>query len=63
MLDRIVEASSSTVTSAYEKRIEELEREKIVWAERRANGTQSKGSFEPYFELAMAFLASSCKIW
>ena len=36
MLDRIVEANSASVVSAYETRIEKLERDKIVLQERIA---------------------------
>ena len=62
-LDRIVDAGSQSVISAYEKRIAELERSKLTLAEKRKNAGQRQGTFEELFELAMQFLASPSKIW
>lgn len=63
LLDRIVDASSQAVITAYEKRITELERAKLVLAEKRAGIGQRKGAFEELFELAFRFLSSPSKIW
>lgn len=63
LLDRIVEATSGTVTKAYEKRISTLERSKIAFEEKRLNCTQRHGTFEELFELAFGFLANPSKIW
>jgi site-specific DNA recombinase len=63
LLDRIVEASSQAVVAAYEKRITELERQKVLLSEKRASIGQRKGTFEDLFELAMRFLSSPSKIW
>ena len=63
LLDRIVESNSATVIAAYEKRIEKLEREKLVLEDRVQSGPRSAHSFEDMFERALAFLSSPWKIW
>jgi len=67
LLDRIVETSTPSVISAYEKRIAKMEREKLVLEEKLASGPQqgskSGGTFDELFELAQAFLSNPCKIW
>ncbi|MBX2805651.1 MAG: recombinase, partial [Hyphomicrobiales bacterium] len=62
-LDRIVSASSSSVIAADEKRISDLEQEKLLSNEKLAFGAQPQRSFEDSFELAMAFLSNPWKIW
>ena len=62
MLDRIVEANSASVVSAYETRIEKLERDKIVLQERIAKSIPSKGRLEDCFELFLKFPSSSWNI-
>ena len=63
MLDRIVEANSASVVSAYETRIEKLERDKIVLQERIAKSIPPKGRLEDCIELSLKFLSSPWKIW
>ncbi|MEA2875129.1 MAG: site-specific recombinase [Hyphomicrobiales bacterium] len=63
LLDRIVDATSQSVVSAYEKRIAALERDKALLTEKSKNVAQPKGTFEQMFELAMCFLSSPSKIW
>ena len=63
MLDRIVDATSESVVAAYEKRIGELERSKLVLAEKRANIGRPQQRFEDMFELAFGFLANPSKLW
>lgn len=63
LLDRIVTASSNAVVAAYEKRIAELERQKIAIAERQAPDSKIQGSFDQTLELALRFLASPYDIW
>ena len=63
LLERIVEATSAPVIAAYEKKIEKLEREKLVLAEKLANLEPPTGRFEQTFELAWAFLSNPWKIW
>lgn len=62
-LDRIVESSSSTVIAAFEKRIETLEGEKLLLAEKVSRGVPGKDAYQEFFELAMSFLASPYKLW
>ncbi len=63
LLDRIVDASNSSVVSAYEKRIAKLEREKLVAEEQLAQCGKPRHTFEESFEHAMRFLASPWNIW
>ena len=63
LLDRIVETSTASVISAYEKRIDELERSKLLIEEKRRNAGQPRATFEEMFELAFDFLASPSKLW
>ena len=63
MLDRIVEANSASVVSAYESRIEKLEREKLALNERIAKSVPPKGRLEDCIELSLKFLSSPWNIW
>lgn len=63
MLDRIVEADSPTVISAYERKVDELERQKLVLAEKTARcGTMVKG-FDESFRTALEFIANPWNLW
>ncbi len=57
LLDRIIDASSPSVVSAYEGRIAKLEREKIVLAERAVQIVPPKCRVEEFIELSLEFLA------
>ncbi len=63
LLDRIVDATSASVVSAYEARIDKLERQKIVLAERVETTVPPKGRLEDCIELALNFLASPWNIY
>lgn len=63
LLDRIVEATTPSVIKAYEKRIANLEREKLILEERASKTHKPQRSFEEMFELAMYFLANPQKLW
>lgn len=63
MLDRMIDATSPTVQGAFEKRIGELERARLVLEEKKANCTTPKAGFDETFELAFGFLASPLKLW
>ncbi len=63
LLDRIVETSTPSVVTAYEKRLAKLEREKLIFQEKLTNGPKPTKSFDELFELACQFLASPCKLW
>ncbi len=63
LLDKIVDASTPRVISAFEQRIDKLEREKLVLAEKASQTHKPLYRFEEMFELAMQFLTSPYKIW
>jgi hypothetical protein len=63
LLDRIVEASTPSVISAYEKRIDEMEKRKLVIAEKLDQGARPAHTFEDMFELAFGFLKNPYKLW
>ncbi|SEJ65743.1 Site-specific DNA recombinase [Pseudooceanicola nitratireducens] len=63
LLDRIMNSSSPSVIGAYEKRIEELEREKIRLAERAESAVPSEVRLSEFIEPAMTFLASPWNIY
>ena len=63
LLDRLVEASSANLVSAYEARIEKLERAKIVVSERLENAVPPSGRLEECMELALKFLSSPWDIY
>ncbi len=63
LLDRIVEAKNASVVSAYETRIEKLERDKIVISERLEKSLPPKGRLEDCMELTLKFLSSPWEIY
>ncbi len=63
LLDRIVEAPSPSVVSAYEQRIEKLEREKLVLLDQAQQKVPPEGRLNEVIEPTMAFLSSHCKIY
>ena len=63
LLDRLVDASSASVVSAYETRIDKLERQKIVLSERLENAVPPSGRLEECMELALRFLSSPWDIY
>ncbi|MFT4014270.1 MAG: zinc ribbon domain-containing protein, partial [Paracoccus sp. (in: a-proteobacteria)] len=63
LLDRIVDATNPTVIGAYEKRIEKLERERFVLAERVVQSVPPKGRLEEVIELSLKFLSSPWNIY
>ncbi|MBL4673008.1 MAG: hypothetical protein JKX81_12170, partial [Arenicella sp.] len=52
-----------TVIKTYENKISELERNKLLIAEKLTNGTQPKHSFDEMFELAIQFIGDPHRIW
>jgi site-specific DNA recombinase len=58
-LSRIVETQNEAVIAAYEKRIAELEQEKLVLLERASKAGTPQRGFEEMFELSMRFLANA----
>ncbi|MEM1235124.1 MAG: recombinase family protein [Pseudomonadota bacterium] len=63
VLDRIVEASAPSVISAYETRLQSLEREKIVLSERLENTVPPQGRLEECIELSLRFLSNPWNIY
>ncbi|NQW11217.1 MAG: recombinase, partial [Alphaproteobacteria bacterium] len=63
LLDRIIEASSPTVIARYEQRITELERERLVMAEKLESEGKPRKSFDEMFELTLRFISNPCNIW
>lgn len=63
LLDRIVEAPSQSVVARYEQRITELERERLMLAERLESKARPRNTFAEMFELTLGVLASPCNSW
>ncbi len=63
LLDRLVEAENASIIKAYEKRISDLDEERLILTEKAARVGQPRAPFEQMFELAMQFPASLCKFW
>lgn len=63
LVDRIVDTTSPSTIAAYERRIEKLEREKLIAVEKLRSDTGPKRTYEEMFELALAFLATPWKLW
>jgi site-specific DNA recombinase len=63
LLDRIVDAGSSAVVSAYEKRIRDLEAQKALLSERIAACGRPMQSFDETYRTAFHFLANPWKLW
>lgn len=63
LLDRIVVSDNATVIAAYEKRITELENNKLVLAEKRETKVKPKHTREEIIELGMNFLSNPWNIW
>ena len=63
LLDRIVDSDSATVIGAYERKVDELERQKLVLAEKTARcGTAIKG-YDETFRTAFEFLSNPWNLW
>ena len=63
VVDYAVNAQNPSVRTAYEKKIETMERERLVLAEKLQNSGRPKYTFSQLSELSMRFLSSPCKIW
>ena len=63
ILDRVVDADSPTLISAYEKRIEKMEREKLILDEKLETRGKTLHPFEQMFEHALQFLSNPWKLW
>ena len=63
LLDRVVEADSQTVIGAYERKIGELERDKLILAENIAKCGTPARDYDEVFQTAMDFLANPWNLW
>ena len=63
LLERIIESESGTVISAYERKVEELEREKLVLKEKTARCGTVARDFDDTFRTAFDFLSNPCFLW
>lgn len=63
LLDRIVEASNQSVIAAYEKKIVQLERAKLLAEEELISIGKPRYTLEESFELAFEFLSKPWNIW
>ena len=63
MLERIVQTSSASVMSAFEAKIDALERQKLALIEKQDSTGAVRATFEELFELALAFFSSPRKLW
>jgi len=63
LVDRMAETKSSTAFSAFERRLEKLEHNKLIAAERLAGNVETHRPFDEMFELALAFLSNPWKLW
>ena len=63
LLDRIVDAESSTVIGEYERRIQELETDKLEVVEKMAKSERPVRGYDATFRTAMTFLANPCNLW
>lgn len=62
-LDRIVESNSPAAITAYERKLTQLEKNKLAASEKLENGLQMKGTIEQVLELSLEFLANPWNIW
>ena len=63
LLDRIVASTNERVVTAYEARIDKLEKEKLVIAERLHAEPAKHRPFDEVFELTLKFLSNPYNIW
>lgn len=63
LLDKLIEASSPTVISAYEKRIDSMEKQKLVLQEKLVKKSQPVHDFDTAFRTALQILSNPLKIW
>ena len=63
LLNSVTQVKSQTVLATFEKKIEDLENQKLVIAERLAQSEQPRLSFDDSVRTALAFLQSPWKLW
>ena len=63
LIARTLDSSNARVIAAYEKRIDELERKKLVLAENAAKMARPRANLTEMIEPSLVFLANPHKIW
>ena len=63
LLDRIVEADSDTLIKAYERRVKELERRKMLLSEKIVTTGQPKHHYRSVYRTALDYLSNPLKLW
>lgn len=63
LMDRLIDADSDQLVTAYEEKIKKLEVEKAMLSERARTGFEPVKTFEESFKAACAFLANPWKLW
>ncbi|WP_121940313.1 zinc ribbon domain-containing protein [Eilatimonas milleporae] len=63
LVDRIVDATNERVITALENRISELEKRKLILAEKAQNTAAPQPAFDEVLELSLRVLANPYKIW
>lgn len=63
LIDLIIGTTTTEVAKAYERRVAELEKQKLLLEEQHQKAAQQPGSFDELFELAVAFLSKPYELW
>ena len=63
LLKRIVETDNPAIISAYEDKIAEIGKERLLLREKLENNRQPRHTFDEMFELALSFLGNPHRIW
>ena len=63
LIDKLMTTSIDSVITAYEQRIEKIEHDKLVLAEKIKNEGKKKGDFNKTFRTALQFLSNPYQLW
>ena len=63
LVERVTDTDDPTLIAAYEKKIKELTKDKLLASERIANCGKPLKSFGETYRTAFDFLANPCKLW
>lgn len=63
VVDRLVEADSGAIVRAYEQKVDELERQKLILAEKIAKCGTPARDYQSTFQTALKFLANPWNLW
>ena len=63
IMERIFQADSHMLITAYETQIRKLEEQKVALAEKVKTAARPLQTFDEAFQTACAFLANPCKLW